>query len=61
LNTISNWSTLDDQITKEQLRKFEGFDQMSDSECDDAIDFLRTLSSIIYNATGKELKKIEDE
>jgi len=34
---------------------------MSDSECDDAIDFLRTLSSIIYNATGKELKKIEDE
>ncbi len=37
------------KITIKELRKFKGFENISDSECEEIIDSLLKLSIIVYN------------
>ena len=37
------------KLTFKELRKFEGFENISDSECEEIIDSLLKLAVIVYN------------
>ena len=37
------------RLTNKELRKFKGFENISDSECEEIIDSLLKLAMIVYN------------
>ncbi|WP_155959317.1 hypothetical protein [Flavobacterium saliperosum] len=37
------------KLTFEELRKFEGFENISDSECEEIIESLLKLAMVVYN------------
>ncbi len=53
----SNENNEKERLTIEKLRKFDGFENMSDNEADEMVTSLKTLSILLFESFEKHVYK----